>query len=186
MEGGGLLIDATSVEHRMKPNEKSSGKGGRPAKFDEPSRPVTVTLPLRILDRLAEIDADRAKAIVKAVETVLGGEEESPETIRELPISDDETLIAIADNRFLRRIPWLTLIEVAPGRHLLSLKDGVPVEKLEVTLGDILDAPGDATPAERDVLRQLRDCLRAPRRNRAVRPEAILIIRKAHLPRPDA
>ena len=45
--------------------------GGRPAKFDEPSRPVTMTLPDRILDRLAEIGDDRAKAVVKAVE-VLG------------------------------------------------------------------------------------------------------------------
>ena len=42
--------------------------GGRPAKFDEPSRPVTMTLPDRILDRLAEIGDDRAKAVVKAVE----------------------------------------------------------------------------------------------------------------------
>lgn len=167
----------------MKSTNPSNGKGGRPAKFDEPSRPVTVTLPLRILDRLSEIDTDRAKAIVKTVEAVLDVKEDTPSAVRELPVSDEETLIAVADNRFLRRIPWLTLIEVAPGRHLLSLKDGVPVEKLEVTLGDILDAPGDATEAECNVLRLLRDCLRAPRRNCAVRPEAILIIRKTHLPR---
>lgn len=166
----------------MESREKARGKGGRPAKFDEPSRPVTVTLPLRILDRLAEIDGDRAQAIVKAVDAVLGGSRDEPApSVRELPISDEESLVAVADSRFLRRIPWLTLIEVAPGQHLLSLKDDVPVEKLEVTLGDLLDSPGDATEAELHVLRQLRDVLRTPRRNRAVRPEAILIIRKEHL-----
>ena len=166
----------------MKSTDKSRAKGGRPAKFGEPSRPVTVTLPLRILDRLAEIDGDRAQAIVKAVETVLGETRQAPAApVRELPISDEEALIAVADNRFPRNIPWLTMIEVAPGQHLLSLKDGIPVEKLEVTLGDFLDSPGDATEAERNVLRMLRDVLRTPRRNRAVRPEAILIIRKAHL-----
>ena len=37
--------------------------GGRPAKFAEPSRPVTVTLPERVLQLLAAVDADRAKAI---------------------------------------------------------------------------------------------------------------------------
>ncbi len=161
----------------MKPTDTPKNKGGRPAKFAEPSRPITVTLPLRILERLAAIDGDRAKAIVKAVDTVLGSEEEEFAAVRELPINDDETLIAVADNRFLRRIPWLTMLEVAPGRHFLSLKDGVPLEKLEVTLGDLIDAPSDATEAEREGLRLLRDCLRTPRRNRAVRPEAILIIR---------
>ena len=168
----------------MKPTETRKNKGGRPAKFDEPSRPITVTLPLRILDRLADIDSDRAKAIVKAVDTVLGSTREEPSLpVRELAINDDETLIAVANNRFLRNIPWLTMIEVAPGRHLLSLKDDVPVEKLEVTLGDLIDAPGNATEAELRTLRLLRDCLRAPRRNRAVRPEAILIIRKTRPPR---
>ena len=34
--------------------------GGRPAKFAEPSRPVTVTLPERVLQLLAAVDADLA------------------------------------------------------------------------------------------------------------------------------
>ena len=144
----------------MKSTEIRKNKGGRPAKFNEPSRPVTVTLPLRILDRLAAIDGDRALAIVKAVDKVLGSDEKKFAAVREFPINGNETLIAVADNRFLRRIPWLTLLEVAPGQHFLSLKDGVPLEKLEVTLGDLIDAPGDATEAERDVLRQLRAFLK--------------------------
>ena len=82
----------------------------------------------------------------------------------------------VSDNRFLRSIPWLTLVEVYPGRHLLSLKAGIPLEKLEVTIGDFIDADNDATPAERDLLRRLLECLRTPRRTRAVRTEEILVI----------
>ena len=167
---------------QSRPPSDSPNKGGRPAKFDEPSRPVTVTLPLRILDALASIDADRANAIVKSVEAALPvspGAPLDPTPILELPIDDEEALLAVADNRLLRRIPWLTLIEVAPGRHLISLKAGTPLEKLEVTLGDILDDPGDATPAEIDFIAALLDRLRTPRRNRALRHEAILIIRNA-------
>lgn len=166
----------------MKTPSHSANKGGRPAKFGEPSRPVTVTLPLRILDRLAEIDTDRAKAIVKATESALGGSGSPLSPVCELPVSPDETLLVVADNRFLRRIPWLTLVEIAPGRHLLSLQSGVPVEKLEVTIGDFLDAPSDATPAELGLLRQLLNHLRTPRRNRAVRHEEILVIRKLGAP----
>ena len=161
----------------MNPTSSTPSKGGRPAKFAEPSRPVTVTLPLRILDRLAGIDADRAKAIVRAVDDALGTPADSS-PVREMPVNAEENLLTIADNRFLRRIPWLTLVPVAPGRHLISLKPGVPVEKLEVTLGDLIDAPSDATPSELDALRQLLDHLRTPRRNRAVRAESILVIRK--------
>lgn len=166
----------------MKRKPDSGRKGGRPVKFAEPSRPVTVTLPLRILDGLAGIDADRAKAIVKVVEAAIGKKDAPHPPVYELPIGQEESLLAIADNRFLRRIPWISLLELAPGRHLVSLKSGVSLEKLEVTLGDILDAPGDATPAELALLRQLRDRIRTPRRNQTVRPEAILIIHRTHAP----
>ena len=155
----------------------AKNKGGRPSKFDEPSRPITVTHPDRILERLADIDGDRAKAIVKAVEAALDTPGGETRPVGEMPVGSGESLLTVADNRFLRRIPWLTLIEVSPGRHLLSLKDGATVEKLEVTLQDILDAPGDARPAELAFLNRLCASLRAPRRNRAVRPESILIVR---------
>ena len=96
-------------------SSRSGSRGGRPAKFDEPSRPVTVTLPDRILDRLKEIDADRALAIVKAVEAVLGHAPPTrTEVVRELRFDKNETLLTIADNSLLRSIPWLTMVEIAP------------------------------------------------------------------------
>ena len=45
---------------------------GRPPKFTEPRHAVTMTLPERILDRLAEIDPDRTRAVVKVTEAVTG------------------------------------------------------------------------------------------------------------------
>ena len=159
-------------------SSRNTAKGGRPAKFDEPSRPVTVTLPERILARLTEVDADRAWAIVKAVEAVLGHAPPArTEMVRELRFDKDETLLTVAENSLLRSIPWLTMIEIAPGRHLLSLKKGVPIEKFEVTLCDILDAQPNASPSERRTLERLVECIRTPRRNRALRTEEILVIR---------
>lgn len=167
-----------SMAPMPKPPQKSASKGGRPAKFDEPSRPVTITLPDRILDCLKEIDADRALAIVKAVEAVLGHASPSRnEAVRELRFDKNEKLLTIADNGLLRSIPWLTMVEIAPGRHLLSLKKGTSIEKLEVTLCDILDAQPNAAPSERRTLERLVECIRTPRRNRALRTEEILVIR---------
>ncbi len=165
----------------MAKTSHSGPKGGRPAKFDEPSRPVTLTLPDRILERLADIDADRAKAIVKAVDTVLGEAMPHAEVVRELRLNDEEALLTVADNSLLRSIPWLTMIEIAPGRHLISLKDRASIEKLEVTIVDILDAHPKARPSERRTLERLLECLRTPRRNRAIRTEDILVIRSSML-----
>ena len=163
----------------MKTKEYDKVRGGRPAKFNEPSRPVTITLPDRILDRLAEIDGDRAKAVVKAVESALSAGPGRPvaEPVGELRVAKDESLLVVARSRLLSSIPWITMVVIAPGRHLLSLRDGVPIEKLEVTLGDLLDSNPGASAAERNVLRTLLSSIRAPRRNQAVRKEEILVVR---------
>lgn len=153
-----------------------ANKGGRPAKFGEPSRPVTMTLPDRILARLAEIDDDRAKAVVRAVEAALGGAGGSIPPVDELPVADDEALLVVSRSRLLEAIPWLTMIQISPGRHLISLRDNAPIEKLEVALEDILDGTaGDES--ERRVLRLLLARIRTPRRNRAVRTEQLLVVR---------
>ena len=159
-----------------KTTKSSRPKGGRPAKFDEPSRPVTVTLPERTLLNLARIDADRAVAIAKAVDAVVGGVDDPAPVVGELPIARGRALLTVADNRFLRTIPWLTLIEIAPGRHILSADNGVSVEQIEVSLVDLLETATDATDEERSALRLLLDRLRAPRRNRAVEVTEILVI----------
>ena len=161
----------------MKPYD--NGRGGRPAKFDEPSRPVTITLPDRILDRIREIDGDRAKGVVKAVEAALAGGACGPaaEAVCELRVAKDESLLVVARSKLLASVPWIRMVEIAPGRHLLSLRDGVPIEKLEVTLEDLLDSNPDAGDAERNILRTLLSRIRAPRRNQAVRKEEILVVR---------
>ena len=163
----------------MKTKEYDSGRGGRPAKFDEPSRPVTVTRPDRILDRIKEIDGDRAKGIVKAVEAVLAGGACGPtaEPVGELSVAKDESLLVVARSPLLASVPWLTMVEIAPGRNLISLRDGVPIERLEVTLGDLLDSHPEASETERNVLRTLLSRIRTPRRNQAVRKEEILVVR---------
>ena len=142
------------------PTPRAASKGGRPAKFAEPRRPVTMTLPERILDRLAEIDADRARAVVKAVEAALGGvPDRAVEPVGELRIAPDEALLTIADSPLLRRLPWLTLIEVAPGRHVLSLRDGVPVS--EKALAETMEVPYLLAPAHLNRQRAASTAVRA-------------------------
>ncbi|MBR1608545.1 MAG: hypothetical protein IJ678_02885 [Kiritimatiellae bacterium] len=158
------------------PAHRNASKGGRPAKFDEPRRQVTMTLPVRILDRLAGIDGDRARAVVRAVEAAAA--ESTPGRVGELRVGPGEALLVVAGNSLLRDIPWLSLVETSPGRNVLALRDGASIEKLEVAIEDILDS-GAGPEADRAVLRELLDRIRTPRRNMSVRTETILVVRGA-------
>ena len=73
----------TKLKFEMVSSVKAK-RTGRPAKFAEPSRPVTVTLPERILDLLAAVDSDRAQAIVKAVEAISEPHQESPRLVEKV------------------------------------------------------------------------------------------------------
>ena len=156
-----------------------AAKGGRPAKFEGPRTRITVTLPDRTLERLAEIGPDRAKAIVRAVDAALGAESRKKpgDPVRFLPFGPGESILSIADNRLLRSLPWISLVETAPGRHLIAINGNGSVEKFEIALGDFLDAPPDgATPAELAVVRCLLDKIREPRRSKALRTESLLVV----------
>lgn len=166
----------------MTQGEKTKSKGGRPPKFSERTTPVTMRLPASAIRNLARIDSDRTRAVVKAAEAVVGDVATDP-SVRRLSISRNEALITIPDCPHLRSIPWLRLIEIAPGKNLLSIHKGVPIEKLEVTIEDVLDSAEDLGDDERAALGSLIECIRMPRRSQRVRTEEILLV-GIHSPSP--
>ena len=163
----------------MKNTKKTSAKGGRPPKFVGPSTRITLTLPNRTLARLAEIGSDRAKSIVKAVDAVLDADDAGPlpTPVRKLPFGPGESILCLADNSLLRSIPWLSLVEIGPGRHVIALDDEITVEKFEIALSDLLDEPPAGTREEEIVaVRALLDMVRAPRRRNVLRTKSLLVV----------
>ncbi|MBA4386417.1 MAG: hypothetical protein C0404_00445 [Verrucomicrobia bacterium] len=152
-------------------------KTGRPPKFREPSRPVTVTLPERILEQLAAVDGDRAQAIVKATEAVCGTAGDRFKPVELVEMSQGKCLIVVGPNKFLKRISWLRLIEIAPGRHLLTIPSGTVVESLEIALSDLLHDP-DCKPDEREkaILHDLIKLIGHQRRTKRMSKAEILIV----------
>src|SRR5215813_253062 len=96
---------------------KTKNKNGRPPKFHEPRRPVTVTLPESTLARLASINADRARAIVKVTDAAMP-EGAKQEGVRVVEVSPGLGVIIVGPSQMLRKIQWLRLVEVAPTRFL--------------------------------------------------------------------
>ena len=99
-------------------NQKQGG--GRPPKFREPRRPVTMTLPERILDQLTEIDQDRTRAVVKVTEAVVGTGDGRFKPVELIEMSPGRSLIVVGPSKTLRKIPWLKLIEIARARYPLD------------------------------------------------------------------
>lgn len=154
---------------------------GRPPKFDEPSSPVTVTLPSRILKQLKNIDEDRGKAIVKCVEKITATTYSKEKKVEIIKISEDAGLIVIGRCHCLQNIPWLRLIEISPARFILSVAPGTNVTSLEVALMDLIEHNATDDDYERGLLEELRQCISHHRRQEIVTKGEILFLKLANL-----
>jgi hypothetical protein len=159
--------------------------GGRPPKFDEPRRPVTLTLPERTLARLAAVDADRATAIVKLVDSLLPASN-GRRLVDVVEVAPGAAVILVAPSRYLRRIPWLRLAELSPGRHLVTILPGTPIDSLEVAIFDLLESLPASEDYERTILHEFRRLISAGRREQNITKYEMLYVRPAVAPRRSA
>jgi len=151
-------------------------KGGRPPKFREPSGPVTVTLPNRTLDQLRSIDEDRARAIVKAVDEVVGGKAKQSNGAEVVEMAPGIGVLLVPSSSSLRALKWVRMIEVAPGRYLLAIVPGTPIERIEVSLMDLIEEARDAAPHDLPVLETLAEKIRDLRRGKRISLAEILFV----------
>ena len=56
----------------VKSRPELARRRGRPRKFTLPSRPVTLTLPERVIDALGALDRDLSRAVVRLAQPELG------------------------------------------------------------------------------------------------------------------
>ena len=150
--------------------------GGRPAKFAEPSRPVTVTLPERVLQLLAAVDADRAKAITKLADSWSSPRGKLPPPVATVEIAAGMAIILVNHSERLARLPWLRLIEVAPGRNLISIRSGTAIETIEVAIHDLLEDLPAGESRDREILEALLGIVRSSRRTNTTLKEEILFV----------
>ena len=159
----------------MKKTQKES-KGGRPPKFDEPSRPVTLTLPERTLEILENIDSDRAWAIVKATDLAAGEYPAPQKRVELLKITSDKALIIVTRNKPLRDIRWLRVVVVSPGQLLSVIPTGTAVETLEIEMLDLLITVHILATDDCDLFQELLDVLSHHRIRSGMSREQILFI----------
>ena len=151
--------------------------GGRPPKFDEPSRPVTMTLPLATLRNLEQIDPDRARAIVKLTDAAMGMGPGALPLVEVVEMVAGKGLLVVGPSPALKSIPFLYMVEVAPGRFLLALDSGYDFKSLELAIRDVLDdlPPEDTT--ERTILTMVLGQIGKLRKSGRVKTAEILFVK---------
>ena len=150
--------------------------GGRPPKFDEPRRPVTMTLPERTLEHLAAIHDDRATAIVKLADAARARSMKGPRTVDVVEVGPGAAIILVGPSRSLRKIPWLKLAELSPGRHLLTVLPGTAIESIEIAILDLLEELPASETYERKILTELRNLIGSVRRGQNVQKFEMLYV----------
>ena len=157
--------------------DRSKGRTGRPPKFREARRPVTITLPERTLRLLAAVDRDRARAVVRVTDAAVPSTDAADSRLVEVvEILPGIGIILVGASRHLRQIPWLRLVELAPGRLLLSIPSGTPIESLEIAVHDLLEGVPSAESRERAILEGLHALIRRLRRGQSLSKAEMLFV----------
>ncbi len=154
--------------------------GGRPPKFSGPSRPVTLTLPESTLEGLKQIHADRGQAIVKLTEAALRSGAAPHSHVEIVQMADNTGLLVVGPSEVLRRIPFLHLVEVAPGRFVMAMDPGNDFRVLELALRDALEDVPESDQRERELVAQLLEQISVLRKSARVRMAEILFVELAH------
>lgn len=150
---------------------------GRPPKFAGPSRVVTVTLPDETLTRLAEIDRDRGRAIVRATEMALAGRQRGDDpSVRMQAVSPGMAVITVPESPALSGLDGLTLIQISPSRYLIVVQPGKALAEIEVAILDTLEALPESDLRDRAILGELLRSLRSGRRSEKVRTAELILV----------
>jgi hypothetical protein len=156
--------------------QKKKMNSGRPPKFKGPRRPVTVTLPVETLDRLASIDSDRARAIVKATDAALPRDPASQKLLEVVEVERGLGIIIVGPSKLLQRIEGLRMVEVAPLRFLLTIPLGTTIDSIELAVIDLVESGAASEEWEQSLLVELRDLIRNLRQRRELSKAEMLFV----------
>lgn len=160
----------------MSASPRATRSAGRPRKFAEPSRVITVTLPESTLLKLASIDEDRARAIAHVTELATAGSPSGDTLVEVNKVTPTLGMITVPYCRHLTTIPGLNLVQILPSRYLIVITAGSPLSLIELTIADTLDELGPEAARDREILTKVLDHLRDFRRLRRTTTAEVILL----------
>lgn len=136
---------------------------GRPRKFSQPSRPVTLTLPEDVIETLGGVDRDLSRAVVRVTQS----DAARPHPPAELIEFGRRAVIAVQRTPTLEQRTGVVLVPLPDGRALISFDERMTPARLELAIHDALEGE-DLSDDDRGVFEGIRELLRDARRSTTV------------------
>jgi hypothetical protein len=145
---------------------------GRPRKFAEASRAVTLTLPESVIATLSAMHHDLSQAIVHLARRAVGKNRKAADLL----VFGRRAVITVRPTPALERA-GLQLVPLPDGRALIAFEDPTELSTLQLTIADALEDRA-MTAGDRAVYEHLSDILREARQSRdvSVAPRRIIVL----------
>lgn len=147
---------------------------GRPRKFAEPSRAVTLTLPEAVITTLTAIDQDLSRAVARLAQPEVA---KLPHPPAEVVAFGQRAVIVVTPTRTLEQRTGVVLVPLPDGRALISFDGAMTPEGLELLIQDALD-DHDLPDADGRVFEEVRSVLKRARQGDGVslRRQQIMVL----------
>jgi hypothetical protein len=136
-------------------------------------------LPNDVIGRLAKVDDDLGRAVVRLAMAARPGVESRG---AELATFGGRAVIVVAPSKALERVPGVELVPLADGRALISLEDGTTEAHFELRVRDLLENPS-LGEVDRATLRSLLRFVAEARRAGGLTLRKILVLRARRVAR---
>lgn len=156
---------------------------GRPKKFDEPARAVSLTLPESVIAQLSRLHADLGRAVVSLLARKTPA---PPRPGAQLVVYGKRAVISVRSTPTLESRTGVQLVPLPDGRALISFEAPQTIADLELNISDALEdtsLPQDDRAVFESILGILRDARRAKDVS-LVRRSIIVLEGNTHRPRP--
>lgn len=137
---------------------------GRPRKFVVESRPITLTLPVDVIDTLTKADGDISRTIVRLAS---GVGKPMPHPPAELVSFGRHAVIAVTPSKTLERRTGVSLVPLPDGRALISFEHALSIAALELLIADALE-DRDLPALDREIFESIASILKTARRDATV------------------
>lgn len=137
---------------------------------------VTLTLPKKTLQLLETLDHDLTRAIVKLADITTQKAFPRGSSFEVIKVAPRKSVLVVGSDTLLAKIPWLQLVEIVPGRNLITIPSGTSLESLEIAILELIENIPSNISMERKLLNEFRKYVGRRRRNKKMSVVEIMIV----------
>ena len=145
-------------------------------KTGEPNRVVTIALPEKTLRVLETYDQDLAQAIVKVTDQAIQRAFPKGSSYEIVKVAPRKSIFIVVSKTHLSKIQWLRLVEIAPGRNLITIPSGTSLESVEIAILELIENIPSDEARERNLLEEFCKYIGRLRRYKKMSTVEILIV----------